>query len=691
MDAQEFRKDFIEDIKAEATATGEGSCATFVSNMANYLINAEVISDFSPSFYIGTGKNGKRYRIDGYVFDEFDSTMNLVIADYEEAENRTLTRTAVNQLISKLAYFVDQAYNSQLYRQIEMSTPCSDLIDLLRLYKNRIRKYRFFIFSDAELSSQVLNVENVELDGIQAECQIWDIDRLFRVCCSNIGRQAIEIDFTEYSTHGIPCLETNDTTSAEYKSFLCVLPGSILADIYDRYGGLLLESNVRSFLSTKVTVNKKIRETILRCPSMFFAFNNGIAATAKAVVIEDSSAGQFIVRACDFQIINGGQTTASLSNARHKDGASLKEIFVQMKLTQIGEMDENRATEMVRNISRSSNSQSKVSDADFFATHPFHIRMEQFSRRLFAPAVQGAQYETKWFYERARGQYLQEQMRLSPAKKKQFILQQPREQVITKTDLAKVRNTWAGFPQWVSRGAQTNFMKFAELTDDVWLENDVRFNERYFQETVALTILFRYTERLVTRQSWYEQGYRANIVTYSLAYLHFRIAQQFKDKALDLMLIWNKQDVPEPVSLALEKISEVVFRTITASDRPTINVTQWCKRDDCWRSIQAICVNLPASFDSVLADRVAIREAEKESRADQKFITGTEAQVSILQYTAEQWHQVMLFAKEKRLVTPEEEIALGVACRIPEKLPNSYQCQRLLAVLERVYSEGFSF
>lgn len=691
MDAQEFRKDFVEDIKAEATATGEGSCATFVSNMANYLINAEVLSDFTPSFYIGTGKNNKRYRIDGYVFDEFDSTMNLVIADYEELENRTLTRTVVNQLISKLAYFVDQAYNSQLYRQIEMSTPCSDLIDLLRLYKNRIRKYRFFIFSDAELSSQVLNVENVELDGIQAECQIWDIDRLFRVCCSNIGRQAIEIDFKEYSPHGIPCLETSDTTSAEYKSYLCVLPGSILADIYDRYGGLLLESNVRSFLSTKVTVNKKIRETILRCPSMFFAFNNGIAATAKAVIIEDSSAGRFIVGACDFQIINGGQTTASLSNARHKDGANLKEIFVQMKLTQIGEMDENRATEMVRNISRSSNSQSKVSDADFFATHPFHIRMEQFSRRLFAPAVQGAQYETKWFYERARGQYLQEQMRLSPAKKKQFILQQPREQVITKTDFAKVRNTWAGFPQWVSRGAQTNFMKFAELTDDVWLENDVRFNERYFQETVALTILFRYTERLVTRQSWYEQGYRANIVTYSLAYLHFRIAQQFKDKALDLMLIWNKQEVPEPVSQALEKISEEVFRTITASDRPTINVTQWCKRDDCWRSVQAICVNLPASFDSVLADRVAIREAEKESRADQKLITGTEAQVSVLQYSAEQWRQVMLFAKEKRLVTPEEEIALGVACRIPERLPNSYQCQRLLVVLERVFSEGFSF
>lgn len=689
MDAQEFRKDFLENIKAEAVASGEGSCAAFVSNMAQYLIDAEVLPDFIPSFHTGIGKGNKKYRVDGYVLDEFDYAMNLIIADFDGTESRTLAKTGIKQHISRLVYFVDQAYNSQLYKEIEMSTPCSDLIDLLRTNKGRIRKYRLLVFTDADLSDSVKTLDSIEIEGVQAECQIWDIERLFRVCSSDMGRQAIEINFKNYSTEGIPCLETSYTESSEYKSYLCIIPGRILADIYDQFGSQLLEGNVRSFLSTKVAVNKKIRDTIMRCPTMFFAFNNGVSATAMDVTIETSHKGSFITSAQDFQIINGGQTTASLSNTRHKDKKDLSGIYVQMKLTQIGEMDQDQATELIRNISRSSNSQNKVSDADFFATHPFHVRMEQFSRRIFAPAVEGAQYETKWFYERARGQYLQAQMRMTMAKKNQFVLQNPKEKVITKTDLAKVRNTWSGFPQVVSKGAQTNFMKFAERTDEDWAENDMMFNERYFQESVALIILFKHTECLIPKQTWYEQGYRANIVTYSIALFQLLIYHQYKDKMLDLMNIWNRQEVPTAVSQALEAITEKVFYKITASDRPTINVTQWCKRDACWEGVQKLHIDLPKSIESVLINKSAIKAAEKEARADQKIVSGVEVQKKVLEHSADKWKSVLSFVKSRNLVSPGEEAALKIACKIPEKLPNSYQCQQLLTALERAQSEGF--
>ncbi|MDF2532994.1 MAG: hypothetical protein K0Q65_2575 [Clostridia bacterium] len=689
MDAQEFRKDFLENIKAEAAATGEGSCAAFVSNMAQYLVDADVIPDFVPSFYTGTGKANKKYRVDGYVLDEFDYTMNLIIADYDGTESRTLAMTGIRQNISRLSYFVDQAYNSRLFKEIEMSTPCSDLIDLLRTNKDRIRKYRLMIFSDADLSDSIKTVENFDIEGVQAECQIWDIERLFRVCSSDIGRQAIEINFKNYAAEGIPCLETSYTESLEYKSYLCIIPGHVIADIYDEYGSQLLEGNVRSFLSTKVAVNKKIRDTIMRCPTMFFAFNNGVSATAMDVEIESTEKGRFITSAKDFQIINGGQTTASLSNTRHKDKKNLNGIYVQMKLTQIGEMDQDRATELIRNISRSSNSQNKVSDADFFATHPFHVRMEQFSRRIFAPAVEGAQYETKWFYERARGQYLQAQMRLTPAKKKQFVLQNPKEKVITKTDLAKYRNTWSGLPQVVSKGAQTNFMRFAELIDEAWTDNDMGFNERYYQEAVALAILFKHTENIIPKQPWYEQGYRANIVTYSIALLHLLIYRQYKDKALDLMGIWNRQGVTNAITEALELITKKVFYKITDPGRPTINVTQWCKRDACWKGIQDMDIELPKSIKAVLIDKAEVKAAERAAKADQKIISGMESQTKVLQYTAEQWIAVMSFVQNRHLVSQEEETALKIACKMPDKLPNSYQCQQLLTVLERVQSEGF--
>ena len=142
----------------------------------------------------------------------------------------------------------------------------------------------------------------------------------------------------------------------------------MLVDIYDKYGSRLLERNVRSFLSTKVAVNKNIRTTILQQPERFFAYNNGISATAMDVQLEHSDSGMFIISAKDFQIINGGQTTASLSSARYnfKGRADLSPIFVQMKLTVINQtLKEEVATELIQNISRSSNSQNKVSDADF--------------------------------------------------------------------------------------------------------------------------------------------------------------------------------------------------------------------------------------------------------------------------------------------------------------------------------------
>lgn len=691
MDAQEFRRDFLENVKAEAAVTGEGSCAAFVDSMARYLIEAEVLPDFIPSFYTSTTSSRKIYRVDGYILDEFDNTMNLIIADYTGNEERMLGKAACSADFRRLAVFLDQALNTKLYKEIEISTPCADLVDLLRQEKERIRKYRLLVFTDADVSGMLKNLVNLNIGGVPAECQIWNIERVFRVCCSDLGRQSIEINFCEYIPEGIPCLEASSATTAEYNSYLCVIPGRVLADIYDKFGSQLLEGNVRSFLSTKVAVNRKIRETILKCPSMFFAYNNGVSATAMDVQLEKADGRTYIVSARDFQIINGGQTTASLSNARYKDRTALEDIFVQMKLTEIDEGDMDHSAELIRNISRSSNSQNKVTDADFFSTHPFHVRMEQHSRRIFAPAEAGAQYETKWFYERAKGQFLQAQMRLTPAQKRKFLLQNPKNKVITKTDLAKVRNTWNEMPHIVSKGAQTNFMKFAELIDEAWINNDAQFSERYYTETVALVILFRHLEALIPKQEWYEQGYRANIVTYSLALLHQLIRKRYKDKELDLQSIWLRQSIPDIITNVLEQISEKVFYKITDPNRQTINVTQWCKREACWKCVQEITLDIPASFSNVLVSKREVRSAKKETEKDQEMLSEVDAQVKVLEYGAAQWRKLSEFAMQKQMISPDEDKALKYACQMPNKMPSGYQSQRLLALLERAMSEGFKF
>lgn len=693
MDTMEFKKDFLESIKTAAAVTGEGSCAAFVDSMSQYLIDSEVLSDFTPSFYTGLGgKTGRaKYRVDGYVYDEFDSTMNLVIADYDGNDNeRKLTNTNAKTIFGQLRLFLLTALRTNLYREIEISTPCADLVDFLRANEKDIRKYRMLIFTDADMSSAIKNVDIEDVEGIPVEGQIWDIDRMFRVCCSEQGRQIIEIDFKQYCEEGIPCLEASSAATDQFSSYLGVIPGSVIADIYDKYGSRLLEGNVRSFLSTKVAVNKKIRSTILNSPHMFFAFNNGISATAMDVVIETTDHGRFITFARDFQIINGGQTTASLSNARYKDKAELAKIYVQMKLTAIDETTQEESDELIRNISRSSNSQNKVSDADFFASHPFHRQMEQISRHLFAPATGGAQYETRWFYERARGQYLQEQMRLTPSKKKQFELQHPKSQVIKKTDLAKVQNTWRELPHTVSKGAQTNFASFAEFIDAEWTNNETQFNERYFQSTAALIIMFQYLEKQIPKQPWYEGGYRANVIYYTVSLFHRLIKAQFPGSDLDLILIWNKQSLPEQVETTLIALAELVLRKITDPSRRVANVTQWCKRNECWNEVKAMTFTLPQSLESCLITVDEEKAAQRSARKSQKETNDINAQVEVVKFPASTWMSLSQFVVMKHLVgSPSDVTALKIACKIPEKIPTSAQSKRLLELMKKAEEEGF--
>ena len=227
MDVQEFRKDFLEEIKADALATGEGSCASFLALFANYLQEADYLLDFTASYFEGTGKQNRKIRVDGYTYDEFDKTMYLIISDYDGInDERVLARTQASQLQNRLMYFIENCLNIALHCEIEMSRPCSDLMDLLRKKRSEIRKYQLLILTTAHISTTFKVLESPEIDGIPSECQIWDIERLFQLCGSSMGRNIIEINFKEYSDKGIPCLEASGASTDNYKSYLCIIPGT---------------------------------------------------------------------------------------------------------------------------------------------------------------------------------------------------------------------------------------------------------------------------------------------------------------------------------------------------------------------------------------------------------------------------------------------------------------------------------
>lgn len=693
MEISTYRKDYLENIKMLAAAENEGTTSTFVDVVLDDLQGANVIPDYELCYAVG--KNGrKNYRVDGYAFDDYDCSMSLFIAEYDGEEViSTITKTDSLSLFEKLYSFVDGSLNGNFRNTIEISTPVYDLVERLVNLERTIRKFRFFVLTDKEMSGKISSFDSSEINGIPIEYNVWDIKRLFRVVGAGEGHEPVEIDFKELTKKGLPCLEASDVSDDNVKCLLCVIPGEVLADLYDRYGSVLLEGNVRSFLSVKGKVNKNIRKTILESDGenkrMFFAYNNGISATATSVKIEVVDGVKRIVSINNLQIVNGGQTTASLSNTRYKDKADLSGIFVQMKLTVIP--DHEQAQELIPKISRGSNSQNKVSDADFFSNHEFNIRMQQISRRIYAPAVNGLQYETHWFFERSRGQYDQEQSRMTSAEKKKYQMQNPKNQKITKTDIAKYQNVWRELPYFVNMGAQKNFSKFATYIVDSWNKDDSQFNELYFRNTVVIAILHNCIDKIVPKQEWYEKGYKANIVAYTLAYFHYLIRTQFDGCELNMRIIWDKQCVPDVIEEELVKLTKYVFEHITDESRPITNVTEWCKKEQCWILLKAKNYKLDEGIKEFLLTKEQQRETKIEGRKEHVLESGIQVQAEVVQRGQDYWVNALRWGKEKNLLSDIDISFLTAATKMNYgRIPSEKQSQRILNIATRLIDEGFT-
>jgi hypothetical protein len=331
-----------------------------------------------------------------------------------------------------------------------------------------------------------------------------------------------------------------------------------------------------------------------------------------------------------------------------------------------------------------------VNAADFFSNHPFHVRMEGFSRRIWAPAQKGAPRETRWFYERARGQYADAQSKLTPAEQRRFKAEHPKPQMFTKTDLAKFENVWDDHPRWVNLGSQKNFARYAARIGSEWEKSSDAFNEFYFKRAVARGLIFRATERIVSAQPWYNGGYRANIVAYTLAVLG-DITKRRKE-SIDFLGIWNAQKVDPVLESAIAVVSGVVNDDIIRPPQGISNISEWCKKEACWTRIQArtdaIANLLPPEFYDRLVpqdDQAAIVKTAKQT---QRIDNGIEAQRKVLTVPAAEWARIHQSLFEKDLLTPKEDGVLRVAMQIPSKLPTEKQSVVLLDILGKGRLEG---
>ena len=690
MELNEFRASVLDDVHFNASMNGTSPREEFLALYAGTLVDAEEFEDFEQLAYEGIGSRNRKIQIDGYYFSELDNCLYIIICPFVDSiETQSLTATEAENQFKRARAFVEESRSGFIQKYAEESSPGYGLaLDIQKRYQ-KVSKIKFYILTDMVMSNRIREIPSTMIGETIAEYHIWDISRLQGIEESKTGKEEIVIDLKSFSKYGIPCLEAG--TNEEYTAYLCSIPGSIIADLYNKYGGRLLEGNVRSFLTARGKINKEIRNTILNNPGMFFAYNNGIAATAYDVKIEYGDICPYITEITSLQIVNGGQTTASLAAAVINDKSKangLKDIYVPMKLSVV---TPEKAMELIPNIAKYANKQNKVSDADFFSNHAFHVRIEDLSRRILAPAVMGNQFGTHWYYERTRGQYNQEQARMTKQQKDKFLIQNPKSQMFTKTDLAKFYNIYRQLPHQVSTGAQKNFIRFAEWASDAWEKNNTDFNEAFFRTVVCLNILFKKTDYLVKHATWYEMGYKAQVVTYALSYLFYVIEQNPEDVSLDFRSIWNKQDVSHVLEVQLEKIAEAMYNHLVSPNRDVENVTEWAKREACWKKAKQLDVTLSKEFLSELVSKREEKEDKKAAGKEQKLYNSASMMIEVVNYGVENWKDLLAWGTDNHIFTPQDISFLRVAVAMEKgKIPTEKQCPKIIQVLEKAKAEGYS-
>jgi len=572
---QQFAADLLQEVIANSDAEEDEGLfreEIFTQTFINYLCDAGELADGEVCYYVARG-----IKVNGYHHQEVEGRLDLFVSIFnQKVPLVTVSKNDVDTAIKRLKVFFEKSCNG-LHKELEEASSAYDLSEWIYKHIKHLNNIRLFVFTDGLIPSHQFKDLGV-IGDLFFSTNVWDIRRLYRCVNSGKKREAIEIDFEKQFGRSIPCLRIPEANS-DYDGCMLIIPGEILKSLYAEHGSRLLERNVRSFLQARGKVNKGIRYTILHEPERFLAYNNGISATAESVRFVDNGHGVALVR--DLQIVNGGQTTVSIYQTSRKDKADLSKVYVQAKLTIV---KSDRIDEMVPLISRYANSQNKVNEADFSANEPFHIQIEGFSRTIWASATDGSQRQTRWFYERARGQYLEEKnMEATTAKKKAFEEKYPKSQVFAKTDLAKFQHTFEQLPHFVSRGAQKNFAEFAARWVD---KKDVTVvDSDYFKHLIAKAILFKTTDKIVRKEF---REFRANIVTYTLAYLSASVPHH-----IDLDYIWKHQSLSIALQEIIKKVSVKVYEAIIAPPEvKSKNVTEWCKQQDCWNRVKDLKIKL---------------------------------------------------------------------------------------------------
>lgn len=505
-------------------------------------------------------------KVNGYDLRDEDMTLELfVVLGYPDHPHARVAPAEANMAFRAVQSFFERSRKG-LAQDLDADGDAQSLAQQIAGLTT-LREVNLTLVTNGE----VVNCDRAPttVDDIPVKRRVLDLRGIQRLA----EPDEIIVEFTVGEQLGLPCIQLPHENGV-YRSYLAIVPASVLYDLYNKHGQRMLEANVRAFLKASGKVNKGIIATVSDEPHMFFAYNNGITSTAEEINVRHDKDGMSLIRCKNLQIVNGGQTTASIYHAK-RSGKSLEGVYVAMKISEV--LDPSRSETIVQAISRYANSQNKVNFSDLGSNRSFHVELHRLSQALVpkGPFAAG-ESASQWFYERMRGQYDNEVARLkTAAQKKKFKATFPPSQCIAKTDVARYTMVWERKPNVVGTGSEKNYLAFQKIfIDDAKLAPD----DEWFQELIGKAIIVDTCDRLVRATKI--AGYKANIVAYAVALL----AEQHRD-AINLRKIWNEQRAPKKVEDWLTAAIPLMRDHLVKPETAGMNVTEWAKKPRCWEKL----------------------------------------------------------------------------------------------------------
>lgn len=569
---RQFNEELIEEVREYRENEKCSTEDAFTSVFSSYVIDAGE-SFLNNCNVLSYRKEYEKAKINAYVYDEYFQTLTLVVSVFENrTEISKMGKVDINRNVKQATKFYRMC-KSGYFNDLEETDPGYIIAEYINDYERGIENIRVLLLTNKETVPEI--PESIKIDKIAVKFDVWDLERICQSLYQNKSHEDLVIRFQNKYNNPLKMIKVKQETNV-YDCYIGVISGQCLAEIYRDEGQKLIEKNVRSFLQATGKINQGIKKTLIEEPEMFMTYNNGISTTAKSIVIdEEKSDDDFVVikEIVDWQIVNGGQTTASIHNAL-QTGVDISQVNVQIKLTVIRE--QSKTEEMVGFISKYANSQNKINMSDFSANDPYHIEMARLSEKIYVPSESGKS-TLRWYYERARGQYMVDVNRQpTPAAKKKFKEVSPKSMCISKTVAAKCMMAWMRYPNVVSKGLETNFIEFSAMIKNGEVPEP---SQESYISMISKVILFKECDKLVAKQNF--GGYKAQINYYVIALL-----AEFHSNEVDDLDIWKRQSISPELSIRIEKLILKVWNHFMNPEVVGINITQWCKKEDCWKLLK---------------------------------------------------------------------------------------------------------